>query len=229
MSESTLVPLSIAQLDLNYLNRKFEKCDPKKILAWCIANIPTKLVQVSKFNIDDLVITDLLYCYLQPVEALPVVFINTLHHFPETLEIVTYTQAKYNLDLKVYQVLGANSEESFATKYGRNLWEKDLQKYQYLTAIEPLARGLEDLHTKAWISSRRQLNKEEKFPIFEFDEQQRLCINPLAHWTRTESWAYSFEHDLVYNPLHDEGYTDIGDRPLTQKNLDPLNSLMRLW
>ncbi len=231
MSESTLAPLEIAKLDLNYLNCKFEKSDPKKILAWCVANIPSPLVQVSNFNIDDLVITDILYRRLKTVDPLPVLFINTLHHFPETLQLVAYIQAHYNLNLKVYRVLGADSEENFATKYGTNLWNQDLKKYQYLTQIEPLERGLNDLKTKAWITSRRshQSSDQGDLPIFEKDNQGRLIINPLVYWTRTESWAYSFERDLVYHPLHDQGYTQIGDRPLTHKTSDTLHPLTRLW
>jgi phosphoadenosine phosphosulfate reductase len=231
MSQSTLAPLSVAQLDLNYLNRKFEKSDPKRILAWCIANILTPLVQVSTFNIDDLVITDLLYSRLKTVDPLPVLFVNTLHHFPETLQLVAYTQAHYHLNLKTYRVLGANSEENFAIKYGKNLWNQDLKKYQYLTQIEPLERGLKELKTEAWISNRRrhQSSNYNDFPIFEKDNQGRLKINPLAYWTRTDSWAYTFEHDLIYNPLHDEGYTDIGDRPLTHKNPDFPHLFTRLW
>ncbi len=216
MSESTLAPLDIANLDLNYLNRKFEKSDPKRILAWCIANLPNRLIQVSTFNIDDLVITDILYRNLKPINPTPVLFVDTLHHFPETLQLVNYTQKIYNLELKVYQVMEANSEASFANKYGKNLWNKDLKKYQYLTQIEPLTRGLNDLKALAWISNRRRqqsLNSEE-LPVFEKDREGRLKINPLAYWTRTESWAYSYEHDLVYNPLHDEGYTDIGDQAM---------------
>jgi phosphoadenosine phosphosulfate reductase len=231
MSESTLAPLEIAKLDLNYLNRKFEKSDPKRILAWCVANLPSPLVQVSNFNIDDLVITDLLYRRLNIVDPIPVLFINTLHHFPETLQIVAYTQAHYHLNLKVYRVLGANSEENFATKYGNNLWNQDLKKYQYLTQIEPLERGLNELKPKAWISNRRRhsCTDNDDLTIFEWDNQARLKINPLAYWTRTESWAYTFEHDLVYHPLHDEGYTDIGDRPLTHKNSDSCHPFSRLW
>jgi len=230
MSESTLAPLSLTQLDLNYLNRKFEKSDPQKILAWCVANLPHPLVQVSNFNIDDLVITDILYSRLKTVDPQPVLFINTLHHFPETLQFVAYTQAFYNLNLKVYGVLGANSEENFAAKYGKNLWNTDLKKYQFLTQIDPIERAFNDLETKIWLSNLRcQSSENDDLPIFELDHQGRLKINPLAYWTRTESWAYAFQHDLLYHPLHDENYTDIGDRPLTFKNTESHHPLTRLW
>ena len=34
--------------------------------------------------------------------------------------------------------------------------------------------------------------------------------NPLADWTDEDVWAYIAEHDLPYNPLHDQGYASIG-------------------
>jgi phosphoadenosine phosphosulfate reductase len=49
----------------------------------------------------------------------------------------------------------------------------------------------------------------------EWDKQQRLKINPLANWTRSQSWQYVMEHQVPYNPLHDQGYASIGDEPLT--------------
>jgi len=54
------------------------------ILAWCVEHIPG-LVQTSAFNVDDIVITDILYRDLKPATPVPVIFLDTLHHFPQTL------------------------------------------------------------------------------------------------------------------------------------------------
>jgi phosphoadenosine phosphosulfate reductase len=46
---------------------------------------------------------------------------------------------------------------------------------------------------------------------FEWDPQNRVVkINPLANWSGDRVWDYIKEHDLPYNPLHDQGYTSIG-------------------
>ena len=47
--------------------------------------------------------------------------------------------------------------------------------------------------------------------VFTFDKQDRLQINPLAYWRRVESWAYAYEYDLIYNPLYDDGFSEIGE------------------
>lgn len=217
MTQSLELPPQPAKLDLKKLNRKFDKLHPKDVLAWCVVNIPARLVQVSDFNVDDLLITDLLYRQLRSARPVPVLFLDTLHHFPETLNLVAKAQALYNLDLRVYQTLEAQTRQQFASRHGEALWNRDPHTFQTLTKEEPLQRGLTELKAIAWITARRRDQSKQlaNLPIFELDEQQRLRVNPLANWTGRETWAYAFEHDLIYNPLHDQGYPIIGDEPLT--------------
>lgn len=218
MTPSTLQPICPSRLDLEQLNRKFDKAYPKEILSWCATNLPTGLVQASTFNIDDLVITDLFYRDLKCHPPTPVLFVDTLHHFPETLEFVAYAREVYDLDLHIYKVRGAKSRKTFGTKYGRELWTANFGKFHELTHIEPLQRGLKELQAVAWVTAqRRDRDARGSFlPVFEWDEQDRLKIHPLANWSRTESWAYAYEHDMIYHPLHDRGYPNIGDEPLTE-------------
>lgn len=211
---------SVAQvqsLDLDELNQRFEAATPQEILSWSVANLPTGLVQTSAFNVDDMVITDILYRQLSPAKPVPVLFLDTLHHFQESLELVQKAKDIYHLNLQVYKVPNANTREEFAARYGEALWESDVREFHRLTKIEPLNRGLDELNTIAWITGRRrdQAPTRAQMPIFELDHLQRLKINPLANWTRKASWAYVAEHGTVYNPLHDQGYPSIGDEPLT--------------
>jgi phosphoadenosine phosphosulfate reductase len=206
-----------ASLDLKRLNQKFEQAHPKDILVWCVVNIPTGLVQTSTFSVDDLLITDLLYRDLQPTNPIPVLFIDTLHHFPQTLDLVAKTKHLYNLNLKSYKTPGVTMRQGFEAKYGKSLWEKNSVKFHQLTQVEPLQRGLAELGAIAWLTGNRRDQSAAcaNLPIFELDSHQRLKVNPLANWTRKETWAYVFEYDVTYNPLHDQGYSHIGDQPLT--------------
>ncbi|MDX2100460.1 MAG: phosphoadenosine phosphosulfate reductase [Leptolyngbyaceae cyanobacterium bins.59] len=217
MVPSAEFSVQLANLDLAQLNRRFEVSHPSRILTWCVHHLPTGFVQVSAFNVDDMVITDMIYAQARPQTPVPVLFLDTLHHFPETLELVYRAENLYHLNLKVYRTLNARSRETFASHYGASLWETDLQKFHFLTRLEPLERGLAELNTVAWITGRRRDQSSDRtdLPIFERDSQNRLRINPLATWTRKDVWAYVFEHDVIYNPLHDQGYPSIGDEPLT--------------
>jgi phosphoadenosine phosphosulfate reductase len=203
--------------DLDTLNQKYDTAHPKDILAWCVENIPQGLVQTSAFNIDDLVITDILYRDLKPSTPVPVIFLDTLFHFRETLELVEKAKEIYHLNLQTYKILDVNSREEFTAKFGEALWDTDIVKFHDVTKIEPLQRGLDELNTVAWITGRRrdQAVTRANMPIFELDSQNRLKVNPLAPWTRKDSWNYASENSMIYNPLHDKGYPSIGDEPIT--------------
>lgn len=204
-------------LDLEALNQKYDTAHPSEVLAWCVENLPTGLVQTSAFNVDDLVITDILYRQLKPAHPVPVMFLDTLYHFPQTLELVAKTKEIYNLNLQTYKMPDIESREAFVAKYGEALWDTDVAQFHHITKIEPLQRGLQELGAIAWITGRRrdQAVTRADMPVFELDGNQRLKVNPLAAWTRKASWAYVVEHGVVYNPLHDQGYASIGDEPLT--------------
>ena len=216
-------------LDLEQLNREFETAHPKDILTWSIENTPTGLVQTSAFNVDDLVITHILYRELN--HPVPVIFLDTLYHFRETLELVAKVKEVYNLDLKIYKTPDVDSREAFAAKYGVALWNSDITKFHHVTKIEPLQRGLDDLNTIAWITGRRrdQAVTRANMPVFELDSQNRLKINPLASWTRNDSWVYVAEHSVIYNPLHDQGYPSIGDEPITTQIADGEDERAGRW
>jgi phosphoadenosine phosphosulfate reductase len=215
--DQSQAPTQVFNFDFEELNRRFETVHPAEILSWCVANIPTGLVQASAFNVDDLVITDILYRQLQPVQPVPVVFLDTLHHFPQTLELVEQAKQIYDMNLKVYKIPSVDTREAFAAEYGEALWDQDIAQFHHLTKIEPLQRGLDELQAIAWVTGRRrdQATTRLEMPVLELDAKQRLKVNPLANWTRKQSWAYAMEHGVVYNPLHDQGYASIGDEPIT--------------
>jgi len=217
MATSAGSSLQLHDLNLDELNEKFETAHPGEILAWAIANIPSGLVQASAFNVDDIAITDILYRQLKPAKPVPVIFLDTLYHFPETLETIARVKEAYDLNLHVYKIPDVETRQGFEATYGNALWETDVREFHRLTKIEPLHRGLAELNAQAWITGRRrdQAMTRTRLEIFEVDPQQRLKINPIATWTRKDTWAYVQEHGVIYNPLHDRGYPSIGDEPLT--------------
>ena len=51
-------------------------------------------------------------------------------------------------------------------------------------------------------------------PLVTYDEKHGLVkINPLAAWSDEDMEAYIAEHDILVNPLVDEGYPSIGCAP----------------
>jgi phosphoadenosine phosphosulfate reductase len=77
--------------------------------------------------------------------------------------------------------------------------------------VEPLRNKLSNL--RAWITSirREQTPARAAASKVEWDEKFHLVkINPLADWTAGKVWRYIHDHDVPYNPLHDQNYPSIG-------------------
>jgi phosphoadenosine phosphosulfate reductase len=82
--------------------------------------------------------------------------------------------------------------------------------------VEPLDKALSECD--AWITGLRRDQSELRAstPKVGWDLRHGLWkYAPLAGWTERDVWRYIAEHDLPYNPLHDEGYSSIGCTPCT--------------
>jgi len=202
---------------LRELNAQLESETLENRLRWCWENLPKEgLVQVSAFGATGMVIIDALQ---RLGLTCPTIFLDTLHHFSETLEHIQTVQARYMLDLRVYCCADASSREEFERRFGSRLWENEPSRYDHLVKIEPLERALDELRVKAWLTGRRKDQQGErcKLPILERDDSDgRLKINPLADWSLAQVWRYLLENLVPYNPLYDLGYKSIGDVDTTK-------------
>ncbi len=196
--------------ELDRLNRRWGQADVDAILRWANDTFEEgRLAITTSFGPAGIVILH----HLQSVAPdLPVVFIDTLHHFPETLELVDRIRERMDLNLRIYRP--AESRAAFEALHGRDLYRLDVDRYQRLTKQEPALRAA--LPLEAWITGRRreQASTRAALPILEAGERL-IKINPLATWSLEQVWAYLLLHDLSYNPLHEQGYASIGDEPLT--------------
>ena len=195
--------------DLDEVNRKLEGARAEDILQWSVDHFAqSRFAQVSAFGPGSAV---LIHMLADIAPDLPVVFIDTLHHFPETLQHMERVRERYNLNLLVYRP--AASREEFEARYGERLWEHALARYQQVAKVEPFLEATRDLD--AWITGRRRDQAKTRTMLPPVEGGEKLRVNPLVHWSRGEMWRYILEHELPYNPLHDKGYTSIGDEPLT--------------
>ena len=71
----------------------------------------------------------------------------------------------------------------------------------------------------AWASGirRDQSPDRAKAAIVSWDRKFSLVkVSPLANWTKKDVWKMIVDHDIPYNPLHDQGYTSVGCWPCTR-------------
>ncbi len=77
--------------------------------------------------------------------------------------------------------------------------------------VEPLERSLDT--ADAWITGLRrdQTAARANTPKLGWDASHgKWKAAPLADWTEKDVRRYLAEHDVPYNPLHDEGFASIG-------------------
>ncbi len=167
-----------------------------------------RLALVSAFGPTSLVLIHLLS---ELDLRIPVLFIDTLHHFPETLDLAERVRERYGLDLRVFRPTATRAE--FEARYGERLWERDLDLYQQVTKVEPFQRATAEFD--GWFTGRRREQSETRAHLPIVEPGEKVKINPLAGWSRGQVWGFILANEIPYNPLHDRGYPSIGDEPLT--------------
>ena len=204
---------------LKFINQQLKQLEPQDILRWCITTLPG-LYQTTAFGLSGLATLDMLSKLQTPIKCqTDLIFLDTLHHFPETLDLVDKIKKKYsNVNIHVYKPAAVESADEFAAKYGDRLWESSEDLYDWVAKIEPQQRSYADLQVTAVLTGRRrsQGGKRKYLDVIEVDDRGVVKVNPLANWTFEQVQNYIFENDVPYNDLLDQGYKSIGDWHSTQ-------------
>jgi len=117
-----------------------------------------KVVFPNALIAGDVVITHLL-SRMNLLQEVPVLVVNTLHLFEETLDFVENMEKEYGF--KSYQTMAkgitgdrVGSKQMFDEVYGADLWQQDISKYDEVCKVEPFRRGLNDLGAEIIITGR---------------------------------------------------------------------------
>lgn len=203
---------------LKFINKQLSRLEPQDVLKWCMTTLPN-LYQTSAFGLTGLAIMDMVSRLDSPLQSdLELIFLDTLYHFPQTLDLVERVRARYQSKIHVYKPAGAETTEDFERIYGQKLWETDEERYDYVAKVEPAQRAYRELDVKAVLTGRRrsQGGKRGDLDIVEVDDTGLIKINPLANWTFKQVQDYIKEHDVPTNDLLQQGYRSVGDWHSTQ-------------
>lgn len=219
--------ISLSQKHIDYLNKSLMRLSAPEILTWAAVTFPN-LYQTTAFGLTGLVIMDMI-SKTQPVDL---IFIDTLHHFPQTYELVDKVREKYNPKLHIYRPAGVSSEQEFAAKHGDSLWESNDSLYDYLVKVEPAQRAYKELAVNAVLTGRRKLQGASRsaLPVIEYEASSGILkINPLWDWDFARVKNYIEENDVPYNELLDLGYKSVGDWHLTVPVADGEDERLGRW
>jgi len=156
---------------------------------------------------------------------IPVVFIDTGYHFPETYRYAEELTRRLGTDLRVYQP--THSAARIEALWGP-LWEQGkegMDRYAMLTKIEPMDRSLRELGADVWLSGVRRSHSSTRVER-PFAEQQKktLKVYPILDWADAQVAAYMHEHGLPAHPLAEQGYVTMGDWHSTRPAIDGLSA-----
>jgi len=190
---------------------KFADADADEVLAWVAQEFGYRTAVAC--SMADAVLPHVVQRHLPWVDTL---FLETGYHFPETEG--TRDAVESTMQLTIVDVMPKLTVEQQDTTYGKDLFARDPALCCKMRKVEPLAEQLANY--EVWITGVRREDSwlRANTPIVEWDDKNGMVkINPLAAWTFDELLNYAAEHDVIINPLLNDGYPSIGCAPCTHR------------
>jgi phosphoadenosine phosphosulfate reductase len=171
-----------------------------------------KPVQLSAFNPEDVILSAWL---AEDEPSVPILFLETGKHFPETLRYVAEIRERYGL--KTLKFLYPDADKLTRIDPKGDLWGYQVNRCCHLRKVEPLERELEAEGYGLLMTGLRREQTPERHDMAPaaLDDKGRLKVSPLFSWTREQRDAYMKEHEIPHHPLYALGYKSIGCAPCT--------------
>jgi phosphoadenosine phosphosulfate reductase len=204
-------PDKLRSLGIMALNGMFDEMDGVSVLKQAVNDLlKDDVAIVSSFGADSSV---LLHMLAQVDPTLPVYFLETGKHFPETLEYVRTLEK--HLGLTNVRWLRPDPKDIARFDPNGDLWETDPDSCCHIRKTEPL--DAEIAQYGGWVTGRKRYQTAERgvLPHFELTSDDRIKVNPLAYFSDADVNAYKIEHGLPEHPLFAKGYKSIGCAPCT--------------
>lgn len=171
-----------------------------------------KVALLSSFGADSAV---LIHLMAQIAPEVPVLFLETGKHFPETLEYVE--QLKSLLGLTNLKYIRPKAEFVDVHDAKGDMWSFQPNRCCWMRKVEPLKRALEEEGYHAIITGRKrhQTTNRKEMDRVELGEDGIFRINPIASWSKRDIADYMKQYALPQHPLVEKGYPSIGCAPCT--------------
>jgi phosphoadenosine phosphosulfate reductase len=184
--------------------RELENASAEEVIRWATDTFGARICITSSMS--DAVIMHLASAVSPGID---VVFLDTGYHFPETIGTRDAAAAVYPINL--VNVTPSRTVAEQDAELGPRLYGRNPDLCCFLRKVEPLERALANYD--AWITGvrREETKARSNTKVVEWDPKRAMVkVNPIVGWTQDEVDAYIAEHDVMLNPLVDEGYPSIG-------------------
>jgi phosphoadenosine phosphosulfate reductase len=205
---------SVLEADIHELNLEFADAHPRDVLEWGFESIPG-LVIGTGFQVGGLVN---IHLAKQIIDRVPVLFLQTGFHFPETLEFRDSLVEAWDLELiETQPTFGPELQSEIV---GPELYRTDPDLCCHLNKVMPLEAALKD--RAGWATGVRRDQSPTRGRTQRIERQELTPdivvwkLNPLAFWDRAQVDEYADEYDIPRHPLYSKGYVSIGCAPCTR-------------
>jgi len=204
-----------AVLDVDAAAGLLEAEQPLDILRWASEGTDARVTFATGFGPEGCVIIDLIGRHQLPIDVFT---LDTGLLFPETYALWHELELRYGVTIRAVRPKRTVAEQ--AASLGDSLWEREPNRCCELRKVEPLASAIAEAKFTAWITAIRREQTPERANAKVVERDRRfgiIKVNPLVRWTRADLWRHVLDHQIPYNPLHDQGYPSIGCAPCTSK------------
>jgi phosphoadenosine phosphosulfate reductase len=202
--------------DLRSLNERLERAQPEEIVEWALTESELAgIALASAFQAEG---TCVMHMATRLRPDIPVLFLETGFHFAETLMLKQ--ELTDRLGLNVVELHGAYTPRTQEEAFGPRLFERTPERCCEINKVRPMLEALRG--REGWITAFRRDSSPTRADASIVDRYELepgawiVKVNPVATWTRRDTWAYLKRHELPHNPLYDLGYASIGCAPCTR-------------
>jgi phosphoadenosine phosphosulfate reductase len=180
------------------------------------AEIKQRPIFMTALIAGDVVIIDALH-KAGLLSKVKIIAIDTYTLFPETMAFLREIEAHYGFKASVYHAKGIDSQADFDAKYRSQFFKEDgtfvnIEQYDELCKVEPYRRANAEQNSDCTINGRRRDHGAERSSLSVWEGTK---LNPLAYWSFEDCWNYLRRNNVPYHPLHDAGYSSLGDKHST--------------
>jgi phosphoadenosine phosphosulfate reductase len=201
--------------ELREASQRLESATPQEILRWASDRFSPRFTMATAFGPEGMT---LIHMLAELAPQTHVFNLDTGYQFSETLELRERVARRYGIevemkrpDLTVAQYEAQHEGPLYRTKPDQCCYDRK---------IRVLHESIRGMHAWASAIRRDQSPDRAQSPIVHWDAKFGLVkVSPLANWTKKDVWDLIVEHDIPYNPLHDQGYPSIGCQPCTRSIL----------
>jgi phosphoadenosine phosphosulfate reductase len=215
-------------MEVDHIAQELEILAPEQALeAVLTMNRSAHVCLTSSFQAEDMVVAHFLK---QRLPNVPVLFLDTGYHFPQTYEYRDRMTREWSLNL--VNVLPAQTVAEQESAFGI-LYRSEPSRCCQLRKVEPLMRALEPFDM--WFTGLRREQSPtrknlKKVELHRLPTGKTLWkVSLLADWSWEHVWSYIHANAIPSLPQYEEGYLSIGCQPCTALPTDPNNARSGRW